>query len=249
MTNDLHRLTLSESKTIQAAICDEGNRLSSQISSITPDIQRTLDDSFSKIGKPLECQLDNLEKLIVTSLQSLRNEEAQGPRGKDFSEEPAIRLERQRSAAKISRLVQGQTLFGIQCHCSPCNPGSHQASCFYSVRSLKKAKFTGQIIFFNLMFRWKIEAQYSPRAFPRDFRVYPNFTIRAVNQNSPAWQILGETFLPHIYCPSHLWKVVGPLRERCYRGLRLLHQCFAEEKAWPTDVNDSGLTIFHVRPS
>lgn len=224
------------------AVGDEGTRLSSQISNIAPDLQRTLDDNFSRLGKPLECRLDNLEKLIVTSLQSLRNEEAQGSHGKDGSEGTAIRLERQKHAAKSPRSVQGEALFGIQCYCSPSKTGSHQARCFYSVRSVKKTQITGQIIFFNLIFRWKIEAEYSLRAFPRDFQVYPNFTIRVMNPNSPAWKIIHKTFSLRRNLSDHF-------REKCHESLRLLHQCFAEKAAWPTDVDETGQNIFHVWPS
>lgn len=179
---------------------------------------------------------------MVSSLQSLRDEDAQGLHGSNCNDEPVIRLERQKHTANRPRFMQEERLFGIQCHCSPSNTTSHQVTCFYSVRSLKRTKFTGQIIFFNLIFRWKIEAQYSPRAFPRDFQVYPNFTIRAMNPNSPAWEIIRKTFWS-IY---HVHHSLDSFRERCHKSLRLLHKCFAEKTAWPTDVDCFGETIFHV---
>ncbi|KAI0834656.1 hypothetical protein F5Y06DRAFT_278556 [Hypoxylon sp. FL0890] len=118
----------------------------------------------------------------------------------------------------------------------------HRQDCPCSVSNRKKRNFTLKLGVFRhqIIATWNIE--YSPLAWVRDCRIYPNLTLRAtVDDDAPAFQAIrrvGDVF-------SRWSPTVQEIEETLQNCLVDLQQTFTTGRGWPTDVDELGESLLH----
>ena len=121
---------------------------------------------------------------------------------------------------------------------------NHEEACPLSCQNRKRYVIFGSLKLFGCLFRYRIGIQYSRWA-ARDFQTQPHLTIHAIRQNgtSPAFKIVYKTM-----CVAQRNRLtVLELQNTLQNCLRTLRGLFSKGKAWPTDVEEDGGNLLHVR--
>jgi hypothetical protein len=268
LTTDLRHDTLSELKKLAFTTSIQGRELSHQIFGVVPDLKQALDHRVEKLEESLQSQLESLQKLITVSLQShqkvapgrntILEPTADTGLDTDCTRAPLLLrpLALQRSAPGalisspcgqnqtavkwIARFSQG-ALLDCECRCATAARRTHAKTCIYSFQNRRKWALVGQLGVFGFLFKYKIAIQYSQHAFTRDFQVYPNFTLRAICDWSPAFELVYNTF------SKMEWGLTAEeLRKELRTCLIGVRQSFVDRKAWPTDITQNNWNLLHV---
>ncbi|KPM38457.1 hypothetical protein AK830_g8078 [Neonectria ditissima] len=267
LTTDLRREAVSESNKLASAIAAQGLIISDQVSGVLPVMKQNVDLRITQLEESLQNRLIGLEKLIKSSFQSHQrvepvecaelkpldssqaefgataipqnpNEQGQAPKI------PAPCFLGDNPALSEGAITSSQgSLLEFECRCLADNTGTHNKSCVYSFREQKRCTLVGKIKIFNYIFRYKIQVQYSPHAFPGDFEIYPNFTVSATRDRSPAFELLDSTAAEQF---GHTSMAADTMRREFKSSLIRIRQFFMDRKAWPTDVNRRGWNLVHM---
>ncbi|KAH7170196.1 hypothetical protein EDB81DRAFT_774688 [Dactylonectria macrodidyma] len=266
LTTDLRQETLAESnKTFLAISALEAN-LASQVSGVVPDAMQNVDSRITRLEESFQNRLKHLEALISSSSQSRqsavvtdcsrleplgsckfdleatnisRSSPAQGldPWTASVPRDIAIALEN-----SVDSTPQNPFL-NFECHCPAITPGSHMNTCVYSFREQKRRALVGQIKVFHYILKYKIQVQFSRHAFPGDFEIYPNFTVRATRKSSPAFELLSATASEQFDLSPSSVEALSRELQSCLLGIR---HTFFDRKAWPIDINSKGWNLIHL---
>lgn len=204
---------------------------------------QTLDHSLVRFENSIQERFENLERTLISTVHL--NTQSPLP-------EVATDIATEQSIANELTELSPASLLGFSCCCSsnpvPRNPGqrsftrlTHEECCPLAYQNLKSHVVIGGFKLFKWLFQFKVAIQYS-RIAARDFQIHPNLTVQAIVQSSPAFDTVYETFWKMEGC--HTTQELRKVSEDC---LKSLHGLFSNGKAWPTDVDQEGRNLLHVR--
>lgn len=233
---------------------------------MAPIVTQSVDLRITQLEESLQKQLRQLEKSIRTSLQSnqtiepnqdiesehtslnqvgfeaphrLRHPLAQGNPSEILG--PAFRGGGYAPPERKTNCSSQSLLPDFEYCCVAGSAKTHTKTCIYSFRNKTRRTLAGKIKVYNYIFTYKIMLQFPQHSFPRDFEVYPNFTVRATCQSSPAFELVAR-------CSERVRQAVTmeELRNDLKSCLINVRQCFLDGRAWPTDVTPFGMNLLHV---
>lgn len=115
----------------------------------------------------------------------------------------------------------------------------HEERCPVFFVDKRSRTISGNIRVFSTLFRWKVSIRYS-RFLLRDLQVQPNFTVTAIHDSSPAFQLI------HSLAEIHCGMGENEVEEKLLIVTRGIQQTFIDHKAWPTDVLTTDSNILHI---
>lgn len=152
-----------------------------------------------------------------------------------------------RSTMKTSSSVMSGR--AILCDCPKARHGysstRHRKDCLYSFTNKKKRTFSTKFQAFRHQVIWTWQVEYSPLAWARSWQIHRNLTLRAtVPDSAPAFTIASEIRSNIVFEEIVTLQELGSALQDY---LVKLQQIFTNGKGWPTDVNESGRNLMHVR--
>lgn len=212
-------------------------------------LEKSINDSFEcrQRIEPPSCTRLGHSSFSQDSLQAphtLQHPQGQGRTPEILS--PSF-LRDSRTSLKRENIPTSQsTLLGFECQCVTSSSRTHSDTCIYSFQNKTRRTLVGQIKVFNHIFKYKILVQYSRHIFLRDLEVYPNFTVRATCNQSPAFSLVAKTFTRNMRRMDQ-GLALKDLRNDLQTCLVGVQQSFLDHKAWPTDISSSsGQSLLHV---
>lgn len=139
--------------------------------------------------------------------------------------------------------MAGERLLDLNCHCTRNHLEAHSRACFYSLKNRKRRVIVGQARLFSFLLQCKITVEYCRHMFYRDLHISPNFTLRAIREESAAFDIVERTAFGLEKAPP------DEVKKRLRNSLISVRQLFMDGHAWPTDISTTGMNLLHVRNS
>lgn len=215
-----------------------------QLVGLVPIISQESGETLTALAKTIDARLRAWETILLEAPRNYSQITARGPAGSALErtinpslDKPNYQVDHKRVVPTRSKQVS--TLLDPACSCSLASSGRrHRPGCLGAFLVRENHSFAGQLRLFSYLISLKVVVSYSRRAILRDFRVHPNFTVRAVcPRGSPAFTLMGS---------MNLSLDAGELRHELRRVLVGLRILFMEGKAWPTDIEVDGRSLFYV---
>lgn len=218
------------------AVLRQEEQLSRQVAELVPAMSLVLGDRLAGLETAIQARLVDLETKM---LAAPRNYSASG--GHTHTAMAAGTLQKPSNQMVNAPRIRGQrsSLLGPPCSCPAYASGTkHRDACPWAFLGRTEHSLRGNFKMFNYLVRFKVVVGYSRRSFLRDLGIYPSFTMRATCPwNAPAFELLGN-IKTNLQAPD--------LRMELRSVLIRLRSLFMEGKAWPTDVNEYGESLFMV---
>jgi hypothetical protein len=230
--------------TIYTTFQAELKSLSNQIEEITNgnDAKRALLHSFGQTLDYHGRMLVSIQEAVLTKSQ-LRDEDVIH-QGHQLISRNVAKCKRGKKPLESKRLPRVGILdWPCTCSTTQADMVIHEPGCILLQSTVKrKLTATVRLLVLGRLLQGKLKIEFDPRAWARDFRVYPNFSMSAtVPYYAPAFTIVHET----------RWGIEGSrsteeLEILVVKALLKLRQVFANGDGSPSDLDCSGKNLLHV---
>lgn len=230
-TRQTTQASLVASESMSTAMLRQEEQLSRQVAALVPEMSLVLGDRLAGLEKTIQAQLAKIETKV---LAASRKNDTPSAMATGALQRPA-----DRTITALGNRGERSTLVDLPCSC-PVHPSGarHRDACPWAFLRRTEHSLRGKLKIFNYLIRFEVAVGYSRRCFFRDLHVYPNFTMCAIcPDDAPAFRLLLNV---------HHNKKAADLRVELGTVLIQLRNLFMEGRAWPTDVDENGRSLFQV---
>ncbi|KAI1467891.1 uncharacterized protein F4812DRAFT_459172 [Daldinia caldariorum] len=215
--------------------------LSNQVSLITV----TQENQFSSFRQYMDHRLrvleQNQQEFFTRALSA--SAEVDKPEEVLNSSNADCRWIRRSAREKMNLGMSERSIFDSLCTCSKMqkrrSTKQHQDGCVYSLKQYDSWTFNRSFRVFRRAVTVACRFEYARMNWARDWRVYPNMTVRmTVPRSSPAFTTMEKISFD-------LYRHVQDMEELFRDCLVRLKLIFMNGEGWPTDVREDGSNLIH----
>lgn len=221
-------------KSTSTVVLRKEEQVSHQVAELVPAMSFVFGDRLMGLERVIQARLAELE---TNMLAVSRSSPSEGYTHTNMAAGTSPRPAENRLTTVSKLCEKGSTLSASSCSRSVfCSGSMHRRPCPWA--SLGHY-LRGHLEMFDGLIRLKIVVGYSRRSFLRDSYIYPKFTMRATRrQHARAFKLVNGVSLN--LRAAHLRVILR-------RTLARLRSLFERGKAWPTDIDIDGNSLFMVQ--